>query len=275
MGDLLNAVWLGIVEGLTEFLPVSSTAHLLVTENLLGLQKGQWEAFTVIIQFGAVLSVVAVYWRKIWSVLTGMFSDPKARHFALAVIVAFLPSAVLGVALIKVINNVLLDPVRALPVIATTWILGGIVILIFERIAPAPRYTDPDALPLWKAFQIGLCQCVSLIPGVSRSGATILGGELLGVERKAAAAFTFYLAVPTMLGASVFELYKKHDALTSANMTTIAVGFVVSFIVAYIVVKTFIAFIGRYGLKPFGWYRVAAGLALFAFMIAANHGIDL
>ena len=266
MGDLLNAVWLGIVEGLTEFLPVSSTAHLLVTENLLGLQKGQWEAFTVIIQFGAVLSVVAVYWRKIWSVLTGMFTDPKARHFALAVIVAFLPSAVLGVALIKVINNVLLDPVRALPVIATTWILGGIVILIFERIAPAPRYTDPDALPLWKAFQIGLCQCVSLIPGVSRSGATILGGELLGVERKAAAAFTFYLAVPTMLGASVFELYKKHDALTSANMTTIAVGFEVSFIVAYIVVKTFIAFIGRYGFKSFGWYRVAACPALFALM---------
>ena len=272
MGDLLHAVWLGIVEGLTEFLPVSSTAHLLVAENFLGLNKDQWEAFTVVIQFGAVLSVVAVYWKKIWDVLTGMFNDPKARHFALAVIVAFLPSAVLGVAIIKFINGFLLDPARALPVIATTWILGGIVILIFERIAPKPRYTDPDTLPLWKAFQIGLCQCVSLIPGVSRSGATILGGELLGVERKAAAAFTFYLAVPTMLGASVFELYKQHDALTSANMTTIAVGFVVSFIVAYVVVKTFIAFIGRYGLKPFGWYRVAAGLALIAFMLAANHG---
>ncbi len=267
MGDFLNAIWLGIVEGLTEFLPVSSTGHLLVAEHLLGLNNDQWEAFTVVIQLGAVLSVVAVYWRKLWDVLTGMFTDPKARHFVLAVIVAFLPSAVLGVAVIKLINTYLLDPVRAMPVIATTWIVGGIIILIFERIAPPPRYNDADTLPLSKAFQIGLCQCLSLVPGVSRSGATILGGELLGVERKAAAAFTFYLAVPTMLGASVFELYKKHAALSTANMQLIAVGFVVSFIVAYVVVKTFIAFIGRYGLKPFGWYRVLAGLALIGSLV--------
>jgi len=275
MGDLLNAVWLGIVEGLTEFLPVSSTAHLLVTENFLGLSKDQWEAFTVVIQLGAVLSVVAVYWRKIWDVLTGMFTDAKARNFALAVFVAFLPAAILGALLIKVINGFLLDPARALPVIATTWIAGGILILILERIAPKPRYTDPDTLPLSKAFQIGLCQCLSLIPGVSRSGATILGGELLGVERKAGAAFTFYLAVPTMLGASVFELYKHHEGLTSARIEVIGVGFVVSFIVAYVVVKTFIGFVGRYGLKPFGWYRLATGLALIGIIIAANHGIDL
>ncbi len=276
MTDFLNAIWLGIVEGLTEFLPVSSTAHLLVTENFLGLDEDQWEAFTVVIQLGAVLAVAAVYWRKIWEIIAGLFTgDAKARHFSLAVIVAFLPSAILGVLVIKIINNVLLDPVRAMPVIATTWIVGGLLILAFERIAPAPRYTDPDTLPLSKAFQIGLCQCVSLIPGVSRSGATILGGELLGVERKAAAAFTFYLALPTMLGASVFELYKKHSALTAANMQLIAVGFVVSFIVGYIVVKTFIAFIGRYGLKPFGWYRLAAGLALIAFIVAANYGIDI
>jgi undecaprenyl-diphosphatase len=276
MGDFLNAIWLGIVEGLTEFLPVSSTAHLLVTENLFGLNEDQWVAFTVVIQFGAVLSVAAAYWRKIWEVLTGLFSgDAKARQFTLNVLVAFLPSAVLGVLLIKVINGILLDPVRAMPVIACTWIAGGLFILVFERIAPVPRYTDPDTLPLSKAFQIGLCQCISLIPGVSRSGATILGGELLGVERKAAAAFTFYLALPTMLGASVFELYKKHQALSSASEELIAIGFVVSFIVAYIVVKTFIAFVGRYGLKPFGWYRVAAGFALIAFLIAANQGIDI
>jgi len=267
MSDLLNAVWLGIVEGLTEFLPVSSTAHLLVTENFLGLNKDEWETFTVVIQLGAVLSVVAVYWRKIWDIIVGLPSDPKARNFALAVIVAFLPSAVLGVLLIKVINGFLLDPARALPVIATTWILGGILILILERIAPKPRYTDPDTLPLSKAFQIGLCQCLSLIPGVSRSGATILGGELLGVERKAGAAFTFYLAVPTMLGASVFELYKHHEGLTSARMEVIGVGFVVSFLVAYVVVKTFIGFIGRYGLKPFGWYRLATGAALVALLL--------
>jgi len=264
MSDIVNSVLLGIVEGLTEFLPVSSTAHLLVSENLLGLNKDQWEVFTVVIQFGAVLSVVAVYWAKFWDVLVGLPSQPQARQFVLNVIVAFLPAAVLGVALIKFINGFLLDPQRALPVIAATWIVGGIIILLFERIAPKPRYMDGDNLPLSKAFQIGLCQCLALLPGVSRSGATILGGELLGVDRKAAAAFTFYLAVPTMLGASVFELYKQRAALTHSSLEIIAIGFVVSFIVAWVVVKTFIAFVGRFGLKPFGWYRIAAGLALIA-----------
>jgi len=267
MHDFLNAIILGIVEGLTEFLPVSSTGHLLVSENFLGLDKDQWETFTVVIQLGAVLSVVAIYWRKIWDVILGLGSKPQARSFTLAVFVAFLPSAVLGVVLIKVINGFLLDPARALPVIATTWILGGILILVLERIAPKPRYTDADTLPLSKAFQIGLCQCLSLVPGVSRSGATILGGELLGVDRAAGAAFTFYLAVPTMLGASVFELYKHHAGLTSSNLTIIAIGFVVSFLVAWVVVKTFIAFITRFGLAPFGWYRIAAGLGLIAVLI--------
>lgn len=264
MNDIVNSVLLGIVEGLTEFLPVSSTAHLLVGENLLGLNKDQWEVFTVVIQFGAVLSVVAVYWSKFWDILIGLPSRPQPRQFVLNILVAFLPSAVLGVLVIKFINGFLLDPARALPVIATTWILGGIIILLFERIAPAPRYMDSDNLPLGKAFQIGLCQCLALLPGVSRSGATILGGELVGVDRKAAAAFTFYLAVPTMLGASVFELYKQRAALTHSSVELIAIGFVVSFFVAWIVVRSFIAFVGRFGLKPFGWYRIAAGLVLIA-----------
>jgi undecaprenyl-diphosphatase len=262
MNDIFIAIFLGILEGLSEFLPVSSTGHLLVAENALGLDKDNWEVFTVVIQLGAVLSVVAVYWRKFWDVTVGLPTDPKARHFAANVIVAFLPAALLGVLFIKFINGVLLDPARALPVIGTNWILGGILILVLERIAPRPRWDNTDTLPLGKALQIGLCQCLALIPGVSRSGATILGGELLGVERKTAAHFTFYLAVPTMLGASVFELYKQWSALTAANLTTIAVGFVVSFIVAYGVVKVFIDFIGRYGLKPFGWYRIATGAVL-------------
>jgi undecaprenyl-diphosphatase len=267
MNDIVNAILLGLVEGLTEFLPVSSTAHLLVTENMLGLNKGDWEAFTVVIQFGAVLSVVAVYWRKFWDVTVGLPTDPKARQFAANVIVAFLPAAVLGLLLIKFINGVLLDPSRALPAIGVTWILGGVLILLFERIAPRPRWEGTDNLPLSKAFQIGLCQCVALIPGVSRSGATILGAELLGVERKTAAHFTFYLAVPTMMGASVLELYEKREELSSGNMLVIAVGFVVSFIVAYVVVKTFIDFVGRYGLKPFGWYRIATGVLLLATLL--------
>jgi len=267
MNDIGNAILLGFIEGLSEFLPVSSTAHLLVTENLLGLNKENWEAFTVVIQFGAVLSVVAVYWRKFWDVTVGLPTDPKARRFAANVILAFLPSAVLGLVLIKFINAVLLDPMRALPVIGVSWILGGILILLFEHIAPRPRWEGADELPLAKAFQIGLCQCAALLPGVSRSGATILGGELLGVERKTAAHFTFYLAVPTMMGASVLELYEQRAALTAGNMTVIAVGFAVSFIVAYVVVKTFIDFVGRYGLKPFGWYRIVTGVAVLA-MIA-------
>jgi undecaprenyl-diphosphatase len=267
MNDFVNALVLGVIEGLTEFLPVSSTAHLLVTERMLGLGKDDWEAFTIVIQFGAVLSVVAVYWTKFWGVLIGLPSSPKARQFALSVIIAFLPSAVLGLLLIKFINAVLLDPARALPIIGISWILGGIVILGFERIAPRPRWTESDSLPLGKALQIGLCQCLALLPGVSRSGATILGGELLGVERKAAAHFTFYLAVPTMLGASVLELYEKRHELSQGNIAVIALGFVVSFAVAYVVVKTFIDFVGRYGLKPFGWYRIAAGVVLLTIQV--------
>lgn len=267
MSDLINAVLLGIVEGLTEFLPVSSTGHLLVAEHLLGLPDNQWEAFTIIIQLGAILSVVAVYWRKIWEVLAGLSSQKSAQHFTLAVILAFLPAAVVGAAFIKYINGYLLQPTFAMPVIAVSWILGGLLILGLERLAPKPRYTDGDTLPLKKALQIGFCQVLAIIPGVSRSGATILGGELLGVDRKAAAAFTFYLAVPTMFGATVFELYKKWSLMTTAAGGQIAVGFVVSFIVAYIVVKGFIGFIGKYGLKPFGWYRIAAGLALGAYLL--------
>jgi undecaprenyl-diphosphatase len=152
-------------------------------------------------------------------------------------------------------------------VIGVSWVLGGVFILLFERIAPKPRWQGSDNLPLAKAFQIGLCQCAALLPGVSRSGATILGGELLGVERKTAAHFTFYLAVPTMLGASVLELYEQRAALSAGNLAVIAVGFAVSFIVAYAVVKSFIDFVGRYGLKPFGWYRIATGVALLATLL--------
>ncbi len=270
MHDTVIAVILGVIEGLTEFLPVSSTAHLLVGERLLGINHDRWEAFTVVIQFGAVLSVVAVYWRKFWTVLIGLPTEAGARRFAANVILAFLPSAILGAALIKFINGYLLDPSRALPVIAVSWLIGGVIILLFEHIAPKPRYADSDNLPLWKALQIGLCQCLAILPGVSRSGATILGGELLGVERKTAAHFTFYLAVPTMLGASVFELYEKWHSLSDANVSVIAIGFVVSFVVALFVVRGFIGFVGRFGLKPFGWYRIAVGAALAVSLFLAH-----
>ena len=264
----LLVILLGIIEGLTEFLPVSSTGHLLLTQYLLALSKDNWEAFTVVIQFGAILAVVAVYWKKFWNILITLPSARTSQLFTLNVFVAFLPSAIVGLALIKYINAYLLQPDFALPVIAVMWIVGGIIILYFERLAPAPRFHDADSLPLSKALQIGLFQVISIIPGVSRSGATILGGEMMGVSREAAAHFTFYLAVPTMLGASVLELYEQRDMLAHSALANIALGFVVSFVVAYIVVLGFINFVGRFGLKPFAWYRIAIGAAVLAMLFS-------
>ncbi|MGH6827783.1 MAG: undecaprenyl-diphosphate phosphatase [Rhizomicrobium sp.] len=265
MHDILVSVWLGIVEGLTEFLPVSSTGHLLVAERFLGLDDS-WETFTVVIQLGAILAVVVIYFQTFWRALLQLPSSPEARRFALSVIVAFLPSAIVGVLVIKWINSVLLNPGIAMPVIAASWFTGGVIIIVLERLAPRARWFDGEKLPLLKAFQIGLCQILSLVPGTSRSGATILGGELIGVDRVAATKFTFYLAVPTMLGATVFELYKRGAALSHSQGLDILVGFVVAFAIAYVVIRQFLIIVARYGLAPFGWYRIAAGLALAAYV---------
>jgi undecaprenyl-diphosphatase len=266
MHNVLNDVILGIVEGLTEFLPVSSTAHLLMVQDLLGFTP-PGEVFPIVIQLGAILSVVAVYRRRFWGVLVTLPSSKESRAFALSLVVAVLPAAVMGAALHDFIKNVLFAPTIAPEVIATTLIVGGVLILIFERIAPPPRYLDGDKIPLSKSFQIGFFQVLAIIPGVSRSGATILGGELVGVERKAGALFTFYLAVPTMFGATILDLWKNRHVLTLDSDVDIAIGFVVSFLVALVVVRTFIGFVGRYGLKPFGWYRIAAGLGIIAVLL--------
>lgn len=265
MHDILVSIWLGIVEGLTEFLPVSSTGHLLVAERLLGLSD-EWEAFTVVIQLGAILAVVVIYFQTFWQALIHLPTSPDARRFAYSIILAFLPAAVVGVLINKWIQSTLLNPNVAMPVIAVSWFVGGVIILVLERMSPRPRFFDGEKLPLSKAFQIGLCQVAALIPGTSRSGATILGGELLGVDRVAATKFTFYLAVPTMLGATVFELYKKGAALSHGQSLNIAVGFVVSFIVAYVVIRQFLVIVARYGLSPFGWYRIAAAIALAVYI---------
>jgi undecaprenyl-diphosphatase len=265
MHDILMSIILGVVEGFTEFLPISSTAHLLVTERLLGL-GADWEAFTVVIQLGAILAVVAIYFQVFWKALIGLPSSAEARRFALGLILALLPSVVAGLALKKFLDKVLLDPAFAMPFIAGCWIAGGLIILLFERIAPKPRWFEGDKLPLLKAFQIGCCQILSIIPGVSRSGATILGGELLGVDRRAATLFTFYLAVPTMMGATILELHQKASALSGHEDMNIAIGFAVSFVVAFFVIRGFLNIVTRYGLKPFGWYRIAAGLALIGYL---------
>ncbi|HEY1710053.1 MAG TPA: undecaprenyl-diphosphate phosphatase [Rhizomicrobium sp.] len=268
MQDILTSIILGIVEGLTEFLPVSSTGHLLVAERLLALPPEKWEVFTVVIQLGAILAVVAVFWKRLWDAVIGLPSSPQARRFALSVLIAFFPSVIAGVLLKKWIDKVLLDPGYALPVIAASWIAGGILILLLERLAPRPRYHDAEKLPMMTALQIGLFQILSIIfPGTSRSGATILGAELIGVERAAAALFTFYLAVPTMFGATVYDLWKNRHALSGDQASNIGIGFVVAFIVALFVVRGFIVFIARYGLVPFGWYRIAAGAALTGYLL--------
>jgi len=259
-------ILLGIIEGITEFLPVSSTAHLLIVQDLLGFQP-PGDVFPIVIQFGAILSVVAVYWRRFWDVLVTLSSSSESRKFAFGIIIAFLPAAVFGAALHGFIKEVLFAPSVAPKVIAATLIIGGVLILVFERLAPPPRYLDGDKLPLSRAFWIGMFQVLAIIPGVSRSGATILGGELIGVERKAGALFTFYLAVPTMFGATVFDLWKNRGILSLDAGLDIAVGFVVAFLVALVVVRTFIGFIGRFGLKPFGWYRIAAGLGIIAVLV--------
>jgi undecaprenyl-diphosphatase len=266
MHDIFLSILLGVVEGITEFLPISSTAHLLVTERLLGL-GAEWEAFTVVIQLGAILAVVAIYFQVFWKALIGLPSSAEARRFALGLILALLPSVVAGLALKKFLDEVLLNPATAMPFIAGCWIVGGLIILVFERIAPKPQWFEGDKLPLSKAFQIGCCQILSIIPGVSRSGATILGAEMLGVDRRAATLFTFYLAVPTMMGATILELHHKASELSGHESLNIAVGFVVSFVVAFFVIKGFLAIVTKYGLKPFGWYRIAAGLALIGYLV--------
>ena len=264
MHDILMSLILGVVEGITEFLPISSTAHLLVTERLLGLGD-EWEAFTVVIQLGAILAVVAIYFQVFWKALIGLPSSADARRFALGLVLALLPSVVAGLALKKLLDEVLLNPAFAMPFIAGCWIVGGLIILLFERIAPKPRFFEGDKLPLLKAFQIGCCQILSIIPGVSRSGATILGGEMLGVERKAATLFTFYLSVPTMMGATILELKGAH--LNHGQSLDIGIGFIVSFVVAWVVIRQFLNIVARYGLSPFGWYRIAAGLGLIAWLM--------
>lgn len=266
MHDILLSIILGIVEGFSEFLPISSTGHLLVAEKLLGLGD-DWESFTIIIQLGAILAVVVYYFKTFWTAVVTLPTSAQARRFALGIIVALLPSVVVGLLVKKFLDRVLLSPDHALPVIAATWLVGGILILVLERLSPPARWFDGLKLPLSKAFQIGCCQVLSIIPGVSRSGATILGGELLGVDRTAATMFTFYLAVPTMVAATVKQLHDKGASLSHAQDINIAIGFVVSFVVAYAVIGGFLHIVKKYGLKPFGYYRIAAAIVLAGYVL--------
>jgi undecaprenyl-diphosphatase len=266
MDPILTAILLGIVEGLTEFIPVSSTGHLILASELLGYAAQEWATFNVVIQLGAILAVIVLYWRTFWAVLTGMAKrEPNSWRFARNLAVAFLPSAVLGFLLIDQIEMLLENA----HVVAIALILGGLAILLIERLVkPANLEPGVAALPLRTSIGIGIIQCLSMIPGVSRSGATIMGALTLGVERRTAAEFSFFLAVPTMVGASTLSIVKHRDELAAGTVDwgLIGIGFFVSFVVAVVVIKAFIGIVSRYGFAPFAWYRIAAGAAALAWL---------
>ena len=269
MPVLLIALILGIVEGVTEFIPVSSTGHLILATELLGFDAGTWAAFNVIIQLGAILAIVVLYWRTFWAVLEGMLKgQAMSWRFVRNILIAFLPSAILGFLLINRIE-VLLGNAE---VVAFALILGGIAIIAIEKWVKPGEIVGVAEMPVRTVVGVGLIQCLSMVPGVSRSGATILGGLSLGVERRTAAEFSFFLAIPTMLGATVLDLAKHHDQLmagaSGVGFATIAVGFVVSFVVAIVVVRAFVHYISRHGFAPFGWYRIIVGAAALAWIFA-------
>ncbi|MFL6843883.1 MAG: undecaprenyl-diphosphate phosphatase [Allosphingosinicella sp.] len=256
MDPILTIILLGIVEGVTEFIPVSSTGHLILAGALLGYDEHQWKVFNVVIQLGAILAVVVLYWRTFWAVLTGLIRrEPESWRFLRNVAVAFLPSAVIGLILHAQIEAMLGSPA----IVAVALIVGGIAILLVERLAPPGHEKGVADISLGKAIGIGFIQCLAMVPGVSRSGATILGGLSLGVERRTAAEFSFFLAIPTMIGASTLELVKNSDDLGAAGIHGIAIGFVVSFLVALLVIRWFLSIVTRHGFAPFAWYRIAAG----------------
>jgi len=265
---LLTVIILGIVEGLTEFLPVSSTGHLILASALLGYNEEQWQVFNIVIQLGAIMAVVVLYWRTFWAVLQGLLRrDPTSIRFARNILVAFLPAAIVGLALHKQIEALLGLPV----VVAIALIVGGIAIIIIERVVKPGETVGVAELPLRTVIGVGLLQCLAMIPGVSRSGATIMGALTLGVERRTAAEFSFFLAIPTMFGASVVELSKnRHEVLSGAGvgLPMIALGMLVSFIVAVVVIRSFVAIVSRHGFIPFAWYRIVVGTAALIWLAA-------
>lgn len=256
----LQAAFLGLVEGLTEFLPVSSTGHLILLIDLLGFRGPPGKMFEIVIQLGAILAVVWIYRVKIFTVVRGVFHEPAAQKFTINLMLAFLPAMVIGVFAYSFIKSVLFSPW----VVSIALIVGGIAILIIERVQKVARYETPEEIPWPRALAIGFFQCIAMIPGVSRSGATIMGALLVGVERRAAAEFSFLLAIPTMLAATAYDLYKNRDVLTTDNLAIIAVGFLTAFLVAFAVVRTVLGFISKHGYTPFAIYRIVIGVVMLA-----------
>jgi undecaprenyl-diphosphatase len=263
--DLFKAFVLGVVEGLTEFLPVSSTGHLLLVQHFFGFNDEEFgKTFAILIQFGAILALLSIYFFRLWQLALGMFSDRAAQRFIIGILLAFLPAAVVGFFAHSLIKSTLLNPW----IVCFTLIVGGAILLWVDRMDLSTRYHDATKYSLPMYFVIGLAQCVSMIPGVSRAGATIVAAMLLGADRRSAAEFSFWLAMPTMAGAFALDLYKSHGQMTSANMVIVAFGFAVSFVCAWIVVKTFLGYVQQHGFALFAWWRVIVGsLGLIAFAL--------
>jgi undecaprenyl-diphosphatase len=264
MSTPLQAAILGVIQGVTEFLPVSSTAHLLLSERLLGFQDPDG-VFTVMIQLGSILAIMWLYRAKIVDAVAGLTTRPDSRNFALAVIVATIPALVAGALFSKYIKSVLYESPR---VFAFAFIAGGIVMLIVERMRPAPTVVDAERTPLPRAFAVGLCQMLALIPGVSRSGATIVGGMAAGLDRPAAAEFSFFVAMPTMTAAFGKQLLDVRHSLSSDRAIEIGIGLVMAFVSSLLVVRPFLGFVRRSGFGPFAWYRLVLGVAILAAIAA-------
>ena len=258
MSDWLIAVLLGIIEGLTEFLPVSSTGHLILAGELVGFTDNSSIAFKIAIQLGAILAVLLVYWQRFWAVGMGLLkAQPGPIAFTRNILLGFVPALLIGVVAYDAIRAAMQTP----EIVAIALIVGGIIILLLERIVKNVRFHSVEEIPFGTALSIGLIQCTAMLPGVSRSGATIMGGLMMGVERKTAAEFSFFLAVPTMMAATVYALWKDRALLSADDLDMIAIGFTAAFVVAVIVVKAFVALVGRYGFAPFAYYRIIVGSA--------------
>ena len=265
MSPILLSVLLGIIEGLTEFLPVSSTGHLILASALLGFTGEGTVAFKIAIQLGAILAVIVAYWRRFWNVGAGLLHrDPDAISFTRNILVGFFPAMLIGAFAYKGIRQLLQSPMT----VAIMLIVGGIAILLIERMVKHVRVESVEKMPLKTAIAIGAVQCIAMIPGVSRSGATIMGALLMGVERKTAAEFSFFLAVPTMIGATVFSLWSDRDLLSLDDLNLILIGLGTSFVVALFIVKAFVALVGRYGFAPFAWYRIVLGSVALVWLLA-------
>jgi undecaprenyl-diphosphatase len=254
--DIVKAAVLGFVEGLTEYLPVSSTGHLLLMERILGWGDDAFgKSFAVLIQLGAILALLSIYFGRLWNLARNMFTQWKAARFVIGVLLAFLPAAVIGALAYHIIKTYLFD-VR---IVCVSLIIGGFILLAVDRLDLKPRYHEATGFTLPMYFVIGVCQCLSMIPGVSRAGATIVSAMLLGADRRSAAEFSFWLAMPTMVGAFAYEAFKDRAELAHANIMLIAVGFVCSFIFGWIVVKTFLGYVQHHTFALFAWWRIVIG----------------